>query len=172
MVRFNASFSQYLVKSPMVNPPAGDSASFFVVMRAGGATGGTILGIGSSCAGDRQYSWVAPNDFEINKHCIGQVGEFDPLNWAAGTVRQVTILQQDTTNLTGRVNGTPVYSAVPLLSGYPTGGALTVGSSAGPSSFTSGDIAEILFFDTRISDSDAAKVECYLGARYGTVTCS
>ena len=169
VVRLAAASSQYLSRASPTGLSVNDSGSMFMVSRMNSGTGFTILHIGGVCNGGRQYSWVPPL-IEMNKHCVGQVAN-PTVNWPVSTVHQLTVLQQLTTNIAMRVDSVQVSNGVPAFTAY-SGGALILGTANSPAPpYADMDVAEILFYDNRISDTDALSVECYLGARYGTQSC-
>ena len=93
------------------------------------------------------------------------------MNWPVSSVHQLTVLQQLTTNIAIRVDSVQASNGVPALTAY-SGGALILGTVNTPAApYADMDVAEVLFYDNRISDADALSVECYLGARYGTQSC-
>jgi hypothetical protein len=169
VVRFAAASNQYLSRASPTGLSVSDSGSMFLVSRMNSGATFTILHIGGVCNGGRQYSWVPPM-IEMNKHCVGQVAN-PAVNWPVSSVHQLTVLQQLVSNITMRVDSVQVSSGVPAFTAY-SGGALIVGTANNPAPpYADMDLAELLFYDNRISDADALSVECYLGARYGIQSC-
>lgn len=78
----------------------------------------------------------------------------------------VSIVQDSTTGGGVFVDG---VSALVLGNANASGGggSFAIGDTDGSSLVFTGDMAEIIIYDSKLSDSDRAKVERYLGAKYG-----
>ncbi|GBF50342.1 chaperonin protein [Leptospira ryugenii] len=100
----------------------------------------------------------------MNKSGLSSVASFSA-GWTNGIIKQVSILQNGTAKVTIKIDGTQVLSTTPAVTGYVSG---NIGIGVGGAEI---DLAEILFFDNRVSDQDTSLIECYLGTRYGTSAC-
>ncbi len=164
IVRFNAASGNFLANNAPTGLSGSDSGSFFIVFRNNSLLNQSVMSIGTCGTQGRQFSLTNnATSLEVNKWCLGQV--MNPaVSWPVGVVHQLTVLQNGAVTIVLRLDGTQIGNAVPALTGYGPG-ALNIGGTA------YADIAEVLYFDNRISDANATNVECYLGARYATHTC-
>jgi hypothetical protein len=174
VVKFLQASSQYLTKVTATGVNLTNSGSTFIVMRKTSSLDMlNILFIGGSCNGGRQFSYsTSLTRFEMNRHCDGQVAQVNAFAWSIGEVKQISILQLLSTNITFRSNGIELLNTTPLISTAYSTGVINVNSSNNIGNHSDMEIAEILFYSDRISDQDVNSVECYLGARYGTRTCN
>jgi hypothetical protein len=95
--------------------------------------------------------------------------------FTANTFKVLSVITKPTqataaNRLSARVNGGSAVSgnqATKAASAADASGDLTLGSSSGATFFLNGDIAEIIIYNSALSDTDRAAVESYLISKWG-----
>lgn len=167
VVRFIHNTNSLVNTSP-TGVSASDSASIFFVLRSVTNNNHNVLIIGPVGTGARQILIVNTTGvLESNRSGLAVVASH-AASWTVGLIKQAAILQNGSSNIIFRLNGVQVQSSTPASTGYAAGN-LSLGVL--PSSGLGVDLAELLFYDNRIADTDVTDIDCYLGTRYGTSVC-
>lgn len=164
VVRFQFGPGSNLTNLSPVGVTASDSGSLFFVARVPLVVNSNLLTIGPVGGGGREFQITSVGVIALNRSGISSVATYNS-GWVANSVHQVSILQNGGTNVLLKIDGIQTLSVTPGSTGY-TPGSLTLGAGGAEL-----DIAELLYFDNRVSDENAVKIECYLGNRYGTFSC-
>jgi len=164
IVRFLYGSGNNLLKTSPVGVSASDSGSVFFVVRLPLTVNSNVLTIGTSGGAGREVQITAGGIVALNKSGSFTVASYNS-GWVANAVHQVSILQNGGTNVVIKFDGVQVVSTVPAATGYAAG---NLGLGIGGAEM---DLAELLYFDNRVSDENATGIDCYLGKRYGTFNC-
>lgn len=164
VVRFQYGPGNNLLKTSPVGVSASDSGSIFFVARVPLTVNSNVITIGTTGGGGREVQITGGGIVALNKSGSSSVATYNS-GWVANSVHQVSILQNGATNVVIKFDGVQVVSTVPAVTGYAAG---NLGIGIGGAEL---DLAELLYFDNRVSDENTANIDCYLGKRYGTVNC-
>lgn len=164
VVRFLYGSTHNLVKTSPIGVTASDSGSVFFVVRLPLVVNSNVLTIGATGSNGREFQITSGGVVAVNRSGSTAVASYNS-GWVANAVHQVSILQNGSTNVVIKFDGVLVGSLVPAATGYAAG---NMGLGIGGAEM---DLAELLYFDNRVSDEDAAGIDCYLGKRYGTFNC-
>ncbi|MBL0955808.1 MAG: hypothetical protein IBJ01_13645 [Leptospira sp.] len=164
IVRFLYGSGNNLLKTSPVGVSTSDSGSVFFVVRLPLTVNSNVLTIGPSGTNGREFQITSLGAVAVNKSGSTAVATYNS-GWVANAVHQVSILQNGGTNVLIKFDGVQVVSTVPAATGYAAG---NLGLGIGGAEM---DLAELLYFDNRVSDENATNIDCYLGKRYGTFNC-
>lgn len=164
VVRFQFGLGSNLIKSAPVGVNASDSGSLFFVARLPLVVNSNVLTIGPIGGGGREFQITSAGVIAVNRSGITTVATYNS-GWVANTVHQISILQNGVNNVVIKFDGIQMVSVTPGSTGY-TAGNLSLGAGGAEM-----DLAELLYFDNRVSDENTVTIECYLGNRYGTFSC-
>ncbi|MBI3394843.1 MAG: hypothetical protein HY042_03315 [Spirochaetia bacterium] len=164
VVRYVWGGGSKLLNAAPVGVSASDSGSTFLTLRMNVLVNHNVFLVGGLGTGGREFQITNTGTISLNKSGLTVIASY-AAGWAVGAVHQVSVLQNAGSNIRIRMDGVEVVNAVPGAVGYAAGSLGVGGNGQG------NDVAEVLFYDNRVSDQDALKIECYLGARYGTSVC-
>ncbi|MCW7461435.1 hypothetical protein [Leptospira limi] len=164
VARFQYGLGSNLLKASPIGVSTSDSGSVFFVVKVPLTVNSNVITIGTTGGGGREVQITSLGVVALNKSGSTAVATYNA-GWVGNSIHQVSILQNGSTNVVIKFDGVQVVSTVPAATGYAAG---NMGLGMGGAEM---DLAELLYFDNRVSDENAAGIDCYLGKRYGTFSC-
>lgn len=158
ILRFDGSDDRLLFTAPLT----GTTQTHFVVVKNTDTTASIVIGDGSGGGSSRYivaYGTAATNDMQFNR-------DSSPIPASPaglGTAFNILSAIQNGANATCYLNGT---AGTPQVGGMGSGALVSMGDYVTAIYRMEGDIAEYIYYDTALNNTDRVAVEAYLNAKY------